>query len=205
MEQVLLHQLLERTNLLVRDMGIRLLHEDQLAAALDLTPSTFRTVFGSKAELLLQVTRYNLARQRHEHQELFANLATPVECLLALLRHSVQELRGSHHEYHIVREQFPLVWETMQTYLQEYAYPLLTRLIQESIQEGQLRAALDAPFIARILLAQFSLVLNETFFPPDQTNLGEVYYHIFFPYVLGLCTEEGMRLTATHFSKAWGR
>ena len=205
MEQVLLHQLLERANLLFREAGIRLLHEEQLAVALDMTPATFRTVFGSKAELMLQVTRHNLARQRHEHQELFSNLATPIECLLALLHHSVQELRNSHHEYHVVREQMPLVWAAMQEYMHEYAYPLLTRLIQEGIQEGQLRAALDAPFIARIIVAQFSLVLNETYFPPEHTSLADVYRNIFFPYVRGRCTEEGMRLTAVHFGKMWGK
>ncbi|WBO84093.1 TetR/AcrR family transcriptional regulator [Hymenobacter yonginensis] len=203
MEQVVLHQLLDKANLLLRDMGVRLLHEEQLAVALDLTPAMFRTIFGNKAEFMLQVTRHNLARQRREHEELFANLATPVECLLGMLHHSLHELRQSHHDYHVVREQFPLVWDAIQEYTREYAFPLLTRLLQEGVQEGQFRAALDAPFIARIILAQFSLVLNEQFFPPDQVNLGEVYRNIFFPYVRGLCTEEGMRLTAPHFARMW--
>jgi AcrR family transcriptional regulator len=203
MEQVVLHQLLEKANRVLRDMGVRMLHEEQLAVALDLTPAMFRTIFGSKAEMLLQVTRHDLARQRHEHEELFANLATPVECMLGLLHHSLHELRHSNHEYHIVREQYPLVWNTIQEYTQDYAFPLLTRLIRESVQEGQFLASLDATFIARIILAQFSLVLNEQFFPPDHTNLGDVYRSIFFPYVRGLCTEEGMRLTAPHFARMW--
>lgn len=203
MEQVVLRQLLEKANLLFQDMGVRMLHEEQLATALDLSPATFRAVFTSKAELLLQVTRHNLARQRHELEELFANLATPVECLLAMLHHSLHELRRSHHDYHVVREQYPLVWAAMQEYLQEFGFPVLTRLIRESVQEGQLLASLDAPFIARIILAQFSLVLDEQHFPPDHTNLGDVYRNIFFPYVRGLCTEEGMRLTAPHFARMW--
>lgn len=203
MEQVVLHQLLEKANLAIRSMGIRMLHEEQLAAALDLTPAMFRTIFTSKAELLLQVMRHNLGRQRGELKELFANLETPVECLLAVLHHSLHELRQSHQEYHVMRECYPLVWDALQEYLREFGQPLLTRLIQESMQQGQLRALLDAPFIARIMLAQFNMVLNEHFFPPDYTNLGDVYRSIFFPYVRGLCTEEGMRITAPHFARMW--
>ena len=202
MEQVLLHQLLDKANLLFRAVGVGFVHEEQLAAALDLTPTEFLNQFGSKAELIAQVVRHNILRQQHEHTELFANLATPVECLLALLHHSLHELRRSpHYDYHIMREEYPRAWNAMQSYLREYSYPLLTRLLQEGISEGQFRADLDAPFIARIMLAQFSLILNEEIFPPDHTNLADVYRNIFFYYVRGLCTQEGARLAAAHFAR----
>ncbi|MBC8083496.1 MAG: TetR/AcrR family transcriptional regulator [Hymenobacter sp.] len=200
MEQVLRHQLLDKANQLFRSVGVGLIHEEQLAAALDLSLTAFRCQFGSKAELILQVTRRNLARQRHEHNELFAHLGTPVECLLALLHHSLHEMRRSpHYDYYVLRDKYPLVWDTIQEYLQHYSLPLLTRLLQEGVIEGQFRADIDAPFIARIMLAQFGLILNEQVFPPDFTNLADVYRNIFFYYVRGICTEEGVRLATSHF------
>lgn len=202
MEQVLLHQLLDKANALFRSVGVGIAHEEQVAVALDLSLREFRQQFGSKAELILQVCRYNMQRQQHEHTELFANLGTPVECLLALLHHSLQELRRSpHYDYHLLREQYPVVWNAIQEFLQQYSYPLLTRLLQEGIIEGQFRADLNAPFIARIMLAQFSLVVNEDLFPPDTTNLADVYRNIFFYYVRGLCTDEGVRLAISHFNR----
>jgi hypothetical protein len=101
----------------------------------------------------------------------------------------------------VLREQYPLVWDVVQDYLHQYCQPLLTRLLQEGIIEGQFRADLDAPFIARIMLAQFSLILNEDIFPPDFNNLADVYRNIFFYYVRGLCTQEGARLAASHFTR----
>lgn len=202
MEQVLLHQLLDKANLLFRSVGIGIVHEEQLAAALDLSNYEFRNQFGSKQELVVQVIRRNLTRQQHEHAELFANLGTPIECLLALLHHSLHELRRSpHHDYHVMREQYPQAWNAMQDFLEQYSYPLLTRLLQEGIIEGQLRADLNAPFIARIMLAQFSLILNEEMFPPDYTNQADVYRNIFFYYVRGLCTDEGARIATSHFAR----
>lgn len=176
------------------------MHEEQIAVALDLSLLAFRNQFGSKAELVTQVIRRNLERQRYEHDQLFGNLGTPVECLLALLHHSLHELRRSpHYDYHVMRDQYPQAWNAIQDYLEQYSYPLLTRLLQEGIIEGQFRADLNAPFIARIMLAQFSLVVNEQLFPPDYNNLADVYRNIFFYYVRGLCTEEGARLATTHF------
>lgn len=202
MEEILLHQLLDRAHKLFRQVGVGLIHEEQLAAALDMELPEFREVFGSKNALLHQVTQRNLRRQRAEHDELFANLATPVECLLALLHHSLHELRNSpHHDYHVMREQYPDSWALIQEYLYDYASPLLTRLLQAGVQEGQFRAGLDAPLISHIILAQFNLLLNENFFPPDQINQAEVYRNIFFYYVRGLCTDAGARLAAQHFAR----
>lgn len=202
MQELVLQQLLDRANTLFRQVGVGLIHEEQLAAALDLSPAAFREQFGSKAELLLAVTQRNLARQRQEHEQLFANLATPAECLLALLHHSLHELRRSpHHDYHVLRERYPESWTLIQEYLIGYSQPLLVRLLQEGIQEGQFRADVDARAIAHVLLAQFSLVLNEQFFPPDHVNLADVYRNIFSPYVRGLCTTAGLRLVGPLFER----
>lgn len=202
MEQVVLHQLLDKANSLFLSVGLGIVHEEQLAAALDLTLSEFRNQFNSKQELIVQIVQRNIVRQQHEHAELFINLGTPIECLLALLHHSLHELRRSpHYDYHVMREQYPRAWNAMQDFLEQYSYPLLTRLLQEGIIEGQLRADLNAPFIARIMLAQFSLILNEEIFPADYTNQADVYRNIFFYYVRGLCTEEGARLATSHFAR----
>ncbi|MDU0369998.1 TetR/AcrR family transcriptional regulator [Hymenobacter endophyticus] len=202
MEELVLHELLDRANTLFRQVGVGLIHEEQLAAALDLSPGGFRELFGSKAELLYAVTQRNLSRQRQEHEELFANLATPAECLLALLRHSLQELRRSpHHDYHVMRERYPETWNLIQDYLTTYSRPMLARLLQEGIREGQFRAELDAQSVAHVVLAQFSLVLNEQYFPPDQVSLADVYRTIFGPYARGLCTTAGLRLVGPLFER----
>ncbi|MBX0291847.1 TetR/AcrR family transcriptional regulator [Hymenobacter sp. HSC-4F20] len=202
MEKVVLQKLLDGANTLFLQVGVGMVHEEQLAAALDVSPATFRELFGSKAGLLRQVVQHNLARQRAEHELLLQNLATPVECLLALLHHSLQEMRRSpHFDYHVLREQFPGAWAVVQEYLAQYITPLLTRLLQAGIQEGHFRAELDARLIAHLLLAQFHLLLDEQLFPPDYTNLAEVYRNLFFPYVRGLCTEAGARLVRHHFAR----
>jgi AcrR family transcriptional regulator len=202
MQKLVLHQLLDRANTLFRQVGVGLIHEEQLAAALDLSPAAFREQFGSKADLLVVVTQRNLARQRQEHEQLFANLATPAECLLALLHHSLQELRRSpHHDYHVMRQRYPEAWALIEDYLTTYSRPLLVRLLQGGIQEGQFRADVDARAIAHIILAQFSLVLNEQLFPPDQVSLADAYRNIIAPYVRGLCTTAGLRLVGPLFER----
>lgn len=202
MNPVVRYQLLDKANQVFRSVGVGLVHEEHLAAALDLSLPAFRSEFGCKAELIRVVTEHNLQRQRREHAELFGNLATPVERLLALLHHSQHELRRApHHDYHVLRDKYPQAWELLQQHLVAYSRPLLTALLQDGVQAGQLRADLDAPFVAHVMLAQFSLVLDETHFPPDRANLAEVYRNIFFYYVRGLCTEEGARVAAAHLAR----
>ncbi|UPL49057.1 TetR/AcrR family transcriptional regulator [Hymenobacter sublimis] len=202
MEEIVLSKLLDRALALLHEVGVGILHEEQLAAALDVSPATFRELFGSKAGLVCQAIQHNFARQRAEHEQLLANLATPVERLLALLHHSLQEMRRSpHYDYHVLREEYPEAWTLMQSYLTEYVAPLLVQLLQAGIQEGQFRAELNARLITHLLLAQFNLLVNEQFFPPDYTNLAEVYRNLFFPYVRGLCTDAGARLVRHQFAR----
>jgi AcrR family transcriptional regulator len=202
MEDIVLHELLDRANKLFRQVGVGILHEEQLAVALDLTLPAFREIFGSKAGLLRLTTQQNLQRQREEHDELFVNLATPVECLLAWLHHSLQELRRSpHYDYQVLRDQFPECWGLIQEHLYVYSFPLLTRLLQEGIQEGQFRSDLEPGMIAHIMMAQMNLILNEAYFPPDYVNQADIYRSMFAPYVRGLCTVEGLRLVTLHFER----
>jgi AcrR family transcriptional regulator len=202
MEEIILHQLLDRANQLLRQVGVGILHEEQLAAALDVSVASFREIFGDKAGLLYLVIRRNLQRQRQEHDELLPNLATPVECLLALLHHSVQELRRSpHYDYQVLREKYPATWNLIQEHLYEYSLPLLTRLLREGIREGEFRADLEVGLIVPIMVAQLNLVLNEQYFPPDHTNQADVFRNMFGPYVRGLCTIEGLRLVNSHFER----
>ncbi|MBT2556481.1 TetR/AcrR family transcriptional regulator [Hymenobacter sp. ISL-91] len=202
MEQLVRQQMIDRAATLFREVGVRLPHEDQLAAELDCTPAEFREAFGSKEMLLCAVTRHNLARQRQEHTELFANLDTPAECLVGLLRYSLNELRQApHYDYHIMRTHYPLSWQLISEHLRDYMGALLVRFLQGGINQGQFRSHLDARLVAHIILAQFSLVLNEEIFPPDESNLALVYRNIFEPYVRGLCTPAGLQATTTHFER----
>ncbi|UYZ62266.1 hypothetical protein [Hymenobacter weizhouensis] len=202
MEDTLLHQLLDRALAVFRQVGVRLLHEEQLAAALDLSPAMFRELLGSKADVVHHMIRRDLERQRREHAELFAHLPTPAECLVALVRHSLYEIRHSpHFDYYIVRTQYPVAWQALQEHFYDYTCPLIERLVRDGVAEGQFRADLDAALVAHILLAQLNLVLNETYFPPDHTNLADAYYHVFAPYVRGLCTPAGLRLAAPLFER----
>ncbi|SNC76841.1 hypothetical protein SAMN06265337_3589 [Hymenobacter gelipurpurascens] len=202
MEEIVLHQLLDRANQLLQQVGVGILHEEQLAVALDLSLTSFREVFGNKAGMLYLVIQRNLQRQRQEHDELLANLATPVECILALLHHSLQELRRSpHYDYQVLRQQYPDCWVLIQDYLYDYSLPLLTRLLREGMREGQFRSDLDVGMVVHIMLAQLNLVLNEEYFPPEHTNQADVYRNMFAPYVRGLCTVEGLRMVASHFDR----
>ncbi|NVO86046.1 TetR/AcrR family transcriptional regulator [Hymenobacter terrestris] len=202
MEQLIRQKLIDRAAALFLEVGVRLPHEEQLAAALDCTPAEFREAFGSKEMLLCAVTRHNLERQRQEHTELLANLDTPAECLVGLLRYSLNELRQApHYDYHIMRTQYPLSWQLISEHLRDYTGPLLVRLLQGGIDQGQLHANLDARLIAHIMLAQFSLVLNEELFPPDEVDVSVVYRNICGPYVRGLCTTAGLQATAIHFER----
>ena len=96
---------------------------------------------------------------------------------------------------------YPQAWDVMMEHLESYSAPQLQQLLNDGIRQQLFRSDINIRLVTKILMEQISLVINPQAFPPDQFNTGEVFRSVFLYYVRGICTSEGARLAANHFSK----
>ncbi|MCR5888197.1 TetR/AcrR family transcriptional regulator [Hymenobacter sp. J193] len=194
--------ILEETQQLFLQHGISGLPLDALIQHLKISPATFRGMFADKDDLVLQVARYDLERQKKEHAALFAQTSSPVERILMLLQHGIGEMQKVPGTYYVeVQEQHPTTWEVLMDHLTTYSYPQIHGLLNEGILQKELRGDINIELVTKIILEQLNLILNPVVFPPSRYNLSEVFRSVYLYYVRGLCTEEGIRAAAAHFSR----
>ncbi|TGE09379.1 TetR/AcrR family transcriptional regulator [Hymenobacter fodinae] len=182
--------------------GITELSEADLLTGLELTPAAFQATFHNQEEFLVQVVRFDLERQKQEHQHLLSQLHSPVERILALLQHGIAEMqRAPKTDYIALQREYPRVWEVLLQHLQSYSAPQIHGLLNEGILQRQFRGDINIVLVTKIILEQMQLILNSAVFPPDRYNLAEVFRSIYLYYIRGICTEEGIQLASKHFAR----
>jgi AcrR family transcriptional regulator len=195
--------LLEEALQLFQSQGITNLPAEQLMARLDVSPTTFREMFHDKEDLVLQVTQYDIDRQKREHAELFKQVDNAVARLLSLLEMGIRDLRKvtSPHYFADLMQDFPQAWELGQQHLAEYSYPQIHNLLNEGILQKTLRGDINIALVSKIIIEQLYMVLNEQIFPPSRYATAEVFRSVYLYYMRGLCTEEGLKTASSYFSR----
>ena len=202
MSQSFKSSLLQEAQLVFVRLGVTRLSETELIEALHVAPATFYGMFRDKDDLVVQAMHQDLERQKQEHAELFANFSTPIERMLALHVHGFHEMsKVGGNSFLELRHLHPKAWNLLLDHLSNYSYPQLRGLIQEGVLQQQLRHDIDIELVTKIIMEQVNLVFNHEVFPPSEYSRAEVFRGVFFYYIRGLCTEEGLRLAAPHFNK----
>ncbi|TYZ11369.1 TetR/AcrR family transcriptional regulator [Hymenobacter lutimineralis] len=194
--------LLEETQQLFLQHGIRSLSLERIIQLLNVSPATFQGMFADKDDLVLQVARQDLQRQRNEHATLFTQVSSPVERILVLLQHGIGEMQkvpGTN--YLEIQQEHPATWELLMDHLTTYSYPQIQGLLNDGILQKQFRGDINIELVTKIILEQLHLILNPVVFPPSRYNLAEVFRSVYLYYIRGLCTEEGIQVAAAHFSR----
>ncbi|TGD77917.1 TetR/AcrR family transcriptional regulator [Hymenobacter wooponensis] len=182
--------------------GMTELSEDDLITGLGLTPADFQATFQNKEEFLVQAVRYDLERQKREHQQILSQVHSPVERILALLQHGIAEMqRAPKTNYAALQQEYPRVWEALLLHLSTYSTPQIHGLLNEGVLQRQFRGDINIVLVTKIILEQMQLILNTAVFPPSRYDLAEVFRSIYLYYIRGICTEEGIQLAAAHFSR----
>jgi|GEM_PF-1688376 len=203
MNQTLRDTLLEEALQLFRTQGITQLPLEQILSQLDVSPTTFRELFGDKDELVLQATQYDIARQKREHAEIYQRVDNAVARLLSLLEMGIRDLRKvtSPAYFADLVQDYPQAWALGQQHLTDYSLPQIHGLLNQAIVQKDMRGDINIALVSKIIIEQLFMVLNEQIFPASRYDVAEVFRSVFLYYVRGLCTEEGLKAAAAYFSR----
>jgi AcrR family transcriptional regulator len=195
--------LLDEARELFMRAGIESQSPEQLIAALDISPATFREMFHDKRDLVMQVTLHDIERQKREHAELFARVANPVGRLLSLLEMGIRDLKKvtAPTYFSDLIQFYPEAWEVGQQHLLSYSYPQISGLLNDGVTHKLLRGDINIGLVSKIIIEQLNMMLNEQIFPSSRYNLAEVFRSVYLYYFRGLCTDEGMQAAATYFAR----
>lgn len=174
----------------------------KLAAALGLAPAALLAQFPSRELLVHHAFLADMERQKREHVELYAQYLSAVERLYGLLQLGLRDLASiPDHFYADLQTGFPQTWDALMNNVNTYSAPQLQQLLNDGIRNRLFRSDINIQLVTKIIVEQLNMLLNPQVFPPDRYNMREVFRSIFLYYIRGICTDEGARIAAEHFTR----
>ncbi|WP_276498458.1 TetR/AcrR family transcriptional regulator [Pontibacter litorisediminis] len=200
---VLPETILEQLLQIFKDEGVERYSEAELIERLGVPEETFRTLFADRADMVQKVVQYDLSAQEVRDQERLRYAKNPVEKIILLLQHGIQDLKSINPAYIFdLQQHYPQAWQMALNHLANYNHDLDYSIINEGVVQGYFRKDINLQLVTRIIIEQFNMVINPLIFPPDRFDLGEVFRSVYLYYVRGLCTEKGGKLAEEYFSRS---
>ena len=184
-----------------RRHGTEAVSDEDLAATLQVPVTELHVRYGDRPALVHQVMQADIERQKREHAQIFNQYPTAVERLYALIQIGLRDMTDISPRFIADLQQYPPTWDMMMQHLHEYSAPQTQQLLNEGIRQKLFRSDINIQLVSKILIEQLNMLINPQIFPPERYNMAEVFRSIFLYYIRGLCTDEGARIAANHFSR----
>jgi len=175
--------------------GIKSVTMDDIAKHLAISKKTIYQYFRDKDDLVLQVTRTHLDREKEEIKAIKEQTSNAVETLIEeslCLRKNITDMNPSVlfdlRKYH--QEAWALYLESKQSvYIKS-----LKQTLDKGIVEGYFRPEIDPEILAILRVEQIQMSLENLIYPRSRFEFKQVQLQLFDHFLNGLVAEKGKRL-----------
>jgi AcrR family transcriptional regulator len=181
--------------------GIEGHSDEDLIRKLDIRKSSFHELFSSRADMVKQVTLFDIEEQKREQSILLAKATNPIEEIMMLLHDGIKKIREVSPAYIADMQHYPEAWQLSMQYIADNNQHVNAEILNRGILEGYFRKDINLQLVTKIILEQFFMMINPRSFPPERYDLAEVFRSIYLYYIRGICTDMGGKLAESFFSK----
>ncbi|MBC5775686.1 TetR/AcrR family transcriptional regulator [Pontibacter sp. KCTC 32443] len=196
-----LETILEEILQLFKREGIEANSEADIIRRLDIRQATYQELFANKQDMVLQVVRFDIEKQKLEQQEMLSKAKNPVEEIMMLLVDGITKMKDINPVFISDMQLYPEAWQASMDNLSRNNQQVNAEILNRGILEGYFRRDINLQLVTKILLEQFFMMINPMVFPPDKYDLAEVFRSIYLYYVRGICTDMGGKMAEEYFSK----
>jgi AcrR family transcriptional regulator len=181
--------------------GIEGHSDEDLIRKLDIRKSSFHELFSSRADMVKQVTLFDIEEQKREQSILLAKATNPIEEIMMLLHDGIKKIREVSPAYIADMQKYPEAWQLSMQHVADNNQHVNAEILNRGILEGYFRKDINLQLVTKIILEQFFMMINPRSFPPERYDLSEVFRSIYLYYIRGICTDTGGKLAETYFAK----
>ena len=175
--------------------GIKSVTMDDIAKHISISKKTIYQYFRDKDDLVLQITRSHLEREKKEIEIIKEQTSNAVETLIEeslCLRKNITDMNPTVlfdlRKYH--QEAWALYLESKESvYIKS-----LKQTLERGIAEGYFRAEIDPEILAILRVEQIQMSLENLIYPRSRFEFKQVQLQLFDHFLNGLVAEKGRRL-----------
>lgn len=188
-------RILEGTNELFMQYGIRSVTMDDIARHLGISKKTIYQYYADKKDLVMGLTDHFLAKHQFNIDSNTDTADNAVQGIIGMMDCMSSMMRSVNPTmFYDLQKYFPEAWQRYKEFKDNYVLVRVKQNLQRGVKEGLYRKGMDIEIISRMRLEQVSIAFNPQTFPTSQFEPKDVMFHITDHYLHGICTLKGHKL-----------
>ncbi|MFT6814505.1 MAG: AcrR family transcriptional regulator [Sphingobacteriales bacterium] len=188
-------RILEATNELFFQYGVKSFTMDDLAKELGISKKTIYEVFENKNELVKEVMNINVQFGMLAMEAAVENAIDAMDAMLKVMNVSQSILTRVNPKFiHEIQKYYPKAWMLYKEFRDSFAYNIVHDNLERGITEGLYREDIDVNLLTYYRLEDIDLIFNPKNFPSSKFNIASTYLEISKCFILGISTMKGHKL-----------
>jgi AcrR family transcriptional regulator len=187
-------EILKKTFDLVMKYGIKSVSMDDISQSIGISKKTIYQYFENKRALISEVIDDHIQKDEKDILAIVAKSQNAINEIIEIARHMLSFLKVmSPSMIYDTKKYYPKQWEKVEREHFGFIRKIIKSNIERGQKEGLYNEDINAEIISRIYVKQSLAIADETTFPSNEYNRGELYKTLITYHIRGLMTEKGRK------------
>lgn len=174
--------------------GIRSVSMDDISRKLGMSKKTLYAHFSKKAELVKSVSLAFIEKDKEALRVIHENSRDAIDELVLMARYVLSILREVPQTVlYDMKKYHRSCWNLFDNFHQKFIYQTIYDNIERGIAEGYYREEVNPDILARLYVGKSLWISDETLFPANSYNMGELYFEFIIYHIHGLASSKGVK------------
>ena len=187
-------EILKKTFDLIMKYGIKSVSMDDISKSIGISKKTIYQYFENKRALIAEVIDNHIEEDERDIKTIISNSQNAIYEIVDIAKHVLSFLKGmSPSMIFDTRKYYPKQWEKVESRHFSFIRDIIKSNIERGQKEGLYNRDLNPDIVARLYVKQSLAIVDETTFPPNEYNAGELYKTLVTYHIRGLMTNKGRK------------
>ncbi len=187
-------EILKKTFDLIMKYGIKSVSMDDISKSIGISKKTIYQYFESKRALISEVIDDHIQKDEKDIKIIITKSQDAINEIIEIAKHILSFLKGmSPSMIYDTRKYYPRQWEKVERKHFGFLRNIIKSNIERGQEEGLYNEDVNPEIISRLYVTQTLAIADETTFPSNEYNHGELYKTLITYHIRGLMTHKGRK------------
>jgi len=193
--------LLDASNIFMEN-GIKSITMDDIAKRLKISKRTLYEYFDTKSNLIFQIVRYNIKKEKEIIDHHINTSANSIEIMINVSKSIIQMYNNSHDSVlHDIKKYYKRVWQIIEDFHNDHINKLVYQNLKNGINEGLYRPEINPKILAALYTIQLRLFSSMSNFNIDGSNFKKLKIQFFEYHMYGIMSTKGIKYYKNYENK----
>tara|TARA_B110000090_G_scaffold206273_1_gene255435 strand:+ start:98 stop:718 length:621 start_codon:yes stop_codon:yes gene_type:complete len=200
--QIMKQKILEKSNELFLNLGVKSVTMDEIATALGVSKKTIYKYFTNKTDLVDAVTGLMFDAICNSIDEICARKLNPIDELFFIKRAVLEHLNDEKSSpVYQLQKYYPKIYASLKQKQFHMMHKTIQDNLERGIQSGLFRESIDKDFISRMYFNGMVGIKDQELFPLKKYSMNTLMDYYLEYHLRGISTEKGIKQLENQLTK----